>query len=103
MYDEDYVRDVRASALDAKREREIGLLWSDVFVERMLMEVLGMMLMVDLVMKVGLCVNMVGGMYYAYCDRGSGFCIVNDLAVSALRVIDLGVVLRVMIIDLDVY
>jgi acetoin utilization deacetylase AcuC-like enzyme len=102
-HDEDYVRDVRASALDAKREREIGLPWSDALVERTLMEVSGTMLTVDLAMKVGLCVNTAGGTHHAHRDRGSGFCIVNDLAVSALRAIDSGAVSRVMIIDLDVH
>ena len=102
-HDEDYVRDVCASALDAKREREIGLPWSDALVERTLMEVSGTMLTVDLAMKVGLCVNTAGGTHHAHRDRGSGFCIVNDLAVSALRAIDSGAVSRVMIIDLDVH
>jgi acetoin utilization deacetylase AcuC-like enzyme len=100
---EKYVRDVRASTLDARRTREIGLPWSDALVERTLMEVSGTMLTVELALKVGLCVNTAGGTHHAHRDRGSGFCVVNDLAVSALAAIDSGAVSRVMIVDLDVH
>jgi acetoin utilization deacetylase AcuC-like enzyme len=102
-HDETYVRAVCASELSDKARREIGLPWSDALVERTLMEVSGTMLTMDLAARCGLAVNTAGGTHHAHRARGSGFCIINDLAVSALRALESGMAKRVMIVDLDVH
>lgn len=67
------------------------------------MEVSGTMLTVDLALARGLAVNTAGGTHHAHHDRGSGFCILNDLAVASLRALNQGAASRVMIVDLDVH
>jgi len=98
-----YVAAVRSSTLSAKAVREIGLPWSDALVRRTLMEVSGTMLTTRLALKRGLAVNTAGGTHHANYDRGSGYCILNDLCTSAFDAIASGAVKKVMIVDLDVH
>ena len=47
--------------------------------------------------------NLGGGTHHAYKDKGSGFCIFNDLAICALKAINHYNFKKVLIIDLDVH
>ena len=44
-----------------------------------------------------------GGTHHAYRDFGSGFCVLNDIAVAAQTLLDEGLVRRVAVVDLDVH
>ena len=46
---------------------------------------------------------MAGGTHHAFRDRGSGFCIFNDLAICAIKAIEKFSYSKVLIIDLDVH
>lgn len=42
----------------------------------------GVMMVVSVVVLVdGIVVNLVGGMYYVYVDKGGGFCVFNDVVI----------------------
>lgn len=43
------------------------------------------------------------GTHHAFRDFGSGFCIINDLAVTSAVLLERGAVSRVLIVDLDVH
>lgn len=43
------------------------------------------------------------GTHHAFPDAGSGFCILNDLAVTTEALLAVGSVSRVLILDLDVH
>ena len=47
--------------------------------------------------------NLGGGTHHAHRDKGSGFCIFNDLAICALKAINHYNFKKVLIIDLDVH
>lgn len=34
-------------------------------------------------MEFGIAMNIAGGMHHAFSDRGEGFCLLNDLAITA--------------------
>lgn len=51
----------------------------------------------------GIGMNIAGGTHHAYSDRGEGFCLLNDLAVTANYLIRHQHASRVLIIDLDVH
>ena len=51
----------------------------------------------------GISGQLAGGTHHAHRDFGSGFCVFNDLAVTALTLLDEGAVGRVAIVDLDVH
>ena len=100
---EDYVNAFCMGALDDAALRKMGLPWSEDLVERTLAEVAGTILTADLALAAGVAVNTAGGTHHAHRSHGSGFCIFNDLAVTAKRVLARGAVDRVLIVDLDVH
>jgi acetoin utilization deacetylase AcuC-like enzyme len=56
-----------------------------------------------LALEYGLACNTAGGTHHAFADYGSGYCIFNDLAVTARVLQAAGVVDRVLMVDLDVH
>ena len=51
----------------------------------------------------GVGMNIAGGTHHAYADRGEGFCLLNDLAITANFLLDHQLAKKVLIIDLDVH
>ncbi|WP_143961407.1 histone deacetylase family protein [Litoribacter populi] len=47
--------------------------------------------------------NIAGGTHHAFTDKGEGFCLLNDIAVSANYLLDRGFAKQVLVIDLDVH
>jgi CDP-diglyceride synthetase len=47
--------------------------------------------------------NIAGGTHHAFQDRGEGFCLLNDLAVTANYLIENKIANNVLIVDLDVH
>jgi acetoin utilization deacetylase AcuC-like enzyme len=54
-------------------------------------------------LKHGFSALLAGGTHHAHADRGEGYCVFNDFAVAALRLIELKKVKKILIIDLDVH
>lgn len=98
-----YVAAYCGGSLDPKAQRRIGLPWSPGLVRRTCTAVGGTILTAKLALKHGLACNTAGGTHHAFPDYGSGFCIFNDLAVTARVLLDQGLVQKVLIIDLDVH
>ncbi len=94
--------------------REIGFPWSEAMAMRARRSVGGTLQAGRVAMKDGIAANLAGGTHHAYADRGGGFCVFNDLAVTA-RVLQaewgrlrtrqgaMRQPLQVAIIDLDVH
>lgn len=61
------------------------------------------MLAARLAMECGLACSTAGGTHHAFPSHGSGFCMLNDLAVTAKDMIDSQVVDKILIVDLDVH
>jgi acetoin utilization deacetylase AcuC-like enzyme len=53
--------------------------------------------------KPGFCYYLGGGMHHARYDRGSGFCLVNDVAIAAFKVLAEGPAKSLWVIDLDAH
>lgn len=47
--------------------------------------------------------DIAGGTHHAFRDRGEGFCVFNDIAVSSMAAIEECGVERILVIDLDVH
>lgn len=99
----DYVHAVLDGSLDGARLRRIGFPWSPFMAERARRTVGGTLAAVDAARQYGVGVNLAGGTHHAHHDRGGGYCVFNDLAVAARRLLDRGQARRVAIIDLDVH
>lgn len=106
-----YIEAVGSGTLSAAAQREIGFPWSPAMAERARRSVGATLQACRSAMGgAGLAANLAGGTHHAYPDKGSGFCVFNDLAVAARlmqaeharRHRALGP-LQVAIIDLDVH
>jgi acetoin utilization deacetylase AcuC-like enzyme len=47
--------------------------------------------------------NIAGGTHHSFADRGEGFCIYNDIAISSNILLKEGLVKNILIVDLDVH
>ena len=104
----DYIEAVMQGGLSEAAQREIGFPWSEGMVERARRSVGATLSAARTAMKVGVAANLAGGTHHAYADKGSGFCVFNDVAVAArLLQAETGRVrrrqLQVAVIDLDVH
>ena len=98
-----YVQAYLQGSLEAKAQRRIGLPWSQALVKRTCTAVGGTILTAKLALKYGFACNTAGGTHHAFPSHGSGFCIFNDLAITARVLQKLELVRKVLIVDLDVH
>ncbi|MEM1212017.1 MAG: histone deacetylase [Planctomycetota bacterium] len=132
VHDPDYIHAFRHGTLDKNAIRKLGLPWSPGLVTRTTTAVAGTRLTADLALNTpsppkpaeaegfcaaspahpppipqhftpGLAVNCAGGTHHAHRAFGSGFCIFNDLAVTAQSLLNENRVDQVLILDLDVH
>jgi acetoin utilization deacetylase AcuC-like enzyme len=86
VHDRAYLEAFQGGALDAAATRRIGLgaaTSGRLLIERTHAEVAGTLLTARLALEGGLAVNTAGGTHHAHPGFGSGYCILNDLAVTA--------------------
>jgi acetoin utilization deacetylase AcuC-like enzyme len=83
--------------------RRIGFPWSPGLVDRTLASVGGTLAAARTAMNTGLAGVLAGGTHHAFRSEGSGFCVFNDIAVSAAWLFEQQDSLRIAIIDLDVH
>lgn len=80
----DYIDAVFNGTLSAAQQREIGFPWSPGMAERACRSVGGTLLAARAALHGGsVAANLAGGTHHAHPDRGSGFCVFNDVAVAA--------------------
>jgi acetoin utilization deacetylase AcuC-like enzyme len=103
-----YVSHVADGLLSAAQQREIGFPWSLRMVERARRSVGATVAAARAALRDGVGANLAGGTHHAYADKGSGYCVFNDVAVAA-RLMQAEThrqhrrLLRVAVIDLDVH
>ena len=98
-----YVQAVLDGSLEARIVRQIGLPWSRGLVLRSLASVGGSLAAARAALLDGACGNLAGGTHHASASEGAGFCVFNDLAVTALALLRDRKVQRIAIVDLDVH
>lgn len=104
----DYVDAVLLGHLSAAAQREIGFPWSASMASRSRHSVGASIAAARAALLEGVAANMAGGTHHAFADRGSGYCVFNDVAVAA-RLLQAEwhrlhrQLLRVLVIDLDVH
>jgi acetoin utilization deacetylase AcuC-like enzyme len=103
-----YVSAVAEGLLSRAQQREIGFPWSQRMAERARRSVGATIAAARAALAEGLAANLAGGTHHAFADRGSGYCVFNDVAVAA-RLMQAEWhrsqrrLLRVLVIDLDVH
>lgn len=102
-HDEAYLSAVMDGSLSPDIQRRIGLPWSETLRDRSLATTGGSLAAARAALEHGLSGQLAGGTHHAHRDFGSGYCVLNDLAVAALGVLAEGRLHRVAIVDLDVH
>jgi acetoin utilization deacetylase AcuC-like enzyme len=103
-----YVDAVALGLLSSAQQREIGCPGSARMAERARRSVGATITAARAALAEGLAANLAGGTHHAFPDRGSGYCVFNDVAVAA-RLMQAEWhrrqrrLLRVLVIDLDVH
>lgn len=102
-HDHHYLTQMFDNQLDDKAWRRVGLPWSQGLIDRTKTAPNGTLLTARIALEKGLACHLAGGTHHAHYDFGSGFCMVNDLAYTALSLLELNLVKKVVIFDLDVH
>jgi acetoin utilization deacetylase AcuC-like enzyme len=103
VHDPDYVAEVIACAVSREKERRIGFAVSQRVALRAQLSPGGTWLAARLAQVHGFAANAAGGSHHALYDTGVGYCVFNDLAVAAHRLLEEGDAHRILIVDLDVH
>jgi len=83
--------------------RRMGLPWREGLVRRTMISPNGTLLTAKLALQNGIACHLAGGTHHAHRDFASGFCILNDLAVTSLTLLAQKKIQRVLIFDCDVH
>jgi acetoin utilization deacetylase AcuC-like enzyme len=98
-----YVDGFIDGSVDPKIVRRIGIPWSESFVRRSLASVGGTLAASRAALRSGIAGNLAGGTHHAFRDYGEGYCVFNDIALSALALLHEQRIRRALVIDLDVH
>ena len=107
-HDPHYVQAVKSGTLSAEAMREIGFPWTPAMAERSVRSAGASIAAARVALQEGIAGNLAGGTHHASANQGGGFCVFNDIAVSAkvLQMEHFRVVketLQVLVVDLDVH
>jgi acetoin utilization deacetylase AcuC-like enzyme len=103
VHDPVYVVEVIEARVPRDKERRIGFS-VDEQVARRAVRVPGGTFQAALVaIERGFAANSAGGSHHALADTGAGYCVFNDLAVAAVRLVQERHVARLLVVDCDVH
>lgn len=102
VHDADYVDEVVEARVPPAKERRIGFAVTQLVARRAVAVPGGTYLAARLALEQGFAANSAGGSHHALADTGAGYCVFNDLAIAAVRLVAEGVG-QVLIVDCDVH
>ena len=99
----EYLHKLNNNILDRKEQRAIGFPIRPELITRGKHIANGTLQCAHYAMEYGVAMNIAGGTHHAYADRGEGFCIFNDFAITANVLLTEKRVKQILIVDLDVH
>jgi len=99
----EYLYKLTHQTLTAREQRQTGFPQSPTLTQRELVITQGSIDCCHYAMENGIALNVAGGTHHAFADRGEGFCLLNDFAVSANYLLQQKQAKQILIIDLDVH
>lgn len=103
VHEPDYVEAVLTQTVSRDVQRRIGFPVTERVARRSCLSTGGTYLAAKIALAGGFAANGAGGSHHALPATGAGYCVFNDLAVAANRLIAEGLAGRIMIVDLDVH
>jgi len=99
----EYLDKLNNNQLDRREQRAIGFPIRPELITRGKHIANGTLQCARYAMEYGVAMNIAGGTHHAYADRGEGFCIFNDFAITANVLLTEAAVKQILIVDLDVH
>jgi acetoin utilization deacetylase AcuC-like enzyme len=99
----DYVEKLTALQLSKSEIRATGFPLSHELVNREIQIAGGSVQAALFALEFGIGMNIAGGTHHAFSDRGEGFCLLNDIAITANYLLGNRLAKKVLVIDLDVH
>ncbi|MBX9795601.1 histone deacetylase [Sphingomonas sp.] len=103
VHDPGYVAEVLSAQVPREKERRIGFAVTPAIARRAARVAGGTHHAALIALERGFAANCAGGSHHALHDSGAGFCVFNDLAIAAVRLVEEGAAQRVLIVDCDVH
>jgi acetoin utilization deacetylase AcuC-like enzyme len=103
VHDATYIQQLKDGTIPRRAARRIGFPYSQQLIEREYCITYGTIQGALFARDSGFAFNIAGGTHHAYRDRGEGYCIYNDIAVSARYLLDHTSVRQILVVDLDVH
>lgn len=104
VHTDEYLNNFINGTIGEKEQKRTGFPWSDGLVRRCRYETGGTLLAAEIALDRGLACSTAGGTHHAFSSFGSGFCLLNDLAVTASYLKgDSNYRRKILIVDLDVH
>ena len=99
----EYLNKLNNLTLDRKEVRKIGFPVAKTLIDRGKYIANGTLQCARYAMEHGCAMNIAGGTHHSFADRGEGFCIYNDIAISSNILLSEGVTKKILVVDLDVH
>jgi acetoin utilization deacetylase AcuC-like enzyme len=103
VHDPVYVAEVLEARVPKEKERRIGFPVTETVALRAVRVPGGTWAAALAAIRHGFAVNIAGGSHHAQYDTGAGYCVFNDLAITAVRLVAEQLAPRVLIVDCDVH
>lgn len=103
VHDLNYVKRLKALELDKKEIRKSGFPLSRELVDREQIIADGTIKACEYALEYGIAMNIAGGTHHAYTNRAEAFCLLNDQAIAARYLQNMGLAKKILIVDLDVH
>ena len=103
IHDAGYLANLINQTLSKSEIRAIGFPLSAPLITREICIAGGSVQAAHYAKEFGIGMNIAGGTHHAFHARGDGFCLLNDLAITAKQLLVSGLAKKVLIIDLDVH
>ena len=103
VHDPEYVEQVLSASVPPAKERRIGFAVTPFVACRAVRVPGGTWAAALTALERGFAANSAGGSHHALADTGAGYCVFNDLAIAAVRLVEEGRAARVLVVDCDVH
>ena len=103
VHTHEYIEKISSLTLSQEEEKKLGFPMVPSVRQRSFVATGGTILAAQLALSEGLACNTAGGSHHAFANSGNGYCVFNDVAVAAKKLITEYHIKNILIFDLDVH
>ena len=103
VHTSEYLRKLDEGTLDATEAYKLGLPWQPRLLHRSSLETAATVAACCHALTHGMAANLAGGTHHAFPDRGLGYCVLNDVAVTIHELHETQPELRIFVADTDAH